>query len=631
MVTLQNPKELIATGRVAWAIVAGAVAVTLTFAFVWRSQGHARLPQKRVANKAAPRVETHEEFATSSSCRSCHPEHHASWHDSYHRTMTQVATPEAVVAPFDGIELQDDALTCRLEQRGDEFWATVFATNWKEQYLKAGLDPAMAVQSGNSPFVSRRIELTTGSHHMQVYWLANGTRLLELPFYYHIDGKRWIPRDDSVLAPPQPPNAEVVSSEWRMDCIKCHSLGGKPGFNFRTQRLSTSVAEFGISCEACHGPARDHIRHHRNPVNRYRQHLTGAADPTIINPARLSHQESTQICGQCHISFDPKNTTDFLTHGMRYRAGDKLEVTHDIEEFLPGQNKQGGARTFWKDGTCCVGGDEYLAHVKSGCYLRGTMSCLSCHSMHSSDPDDQLSAGMRGNQACLQCHSEYGDRIEEHTHHPVDSPGSECYNCHMPHTTYALYTAMRSHRVDSPSVEVSARTGRPNACNLCHLDQTLEWTADQLTEWYGAPTVDLEEDERRIAASLLWLLRGDAAQRVITAWHMGWSSAHETSGGNWQAPFVAQLLEDPYSVVRYVAHQSLQNLRGFGDLEYDYIGDSAARAASRQQVMQQWVSELMQQSNPSARVLLESDGTVMEVDVRRLLKQRDNSPVVISE
>ena len=44
-----------------------------------------------------------------------------------------------------------------------------------------------------------------------------------------------------------------------------------------------------------------------------------------------------------------------------------------------------------------------------------TLSCLSCHSMHSSAPDDQLAARMEGDDACFQCHAEYRERVAEHT------------------------------------------------------------------------------------------------------------------------------------------------------------------------------------------------------------------------
>ena len=51
----------------------------------------------------------------------------------------------------------------------------------------------------------------------------------------------------------------------------------------------------------------------------------------------------------------------------------------------------------------------------------------------------------------------------------------------MPFTTYGLLKTIRSHQISNPSVQATLETGRPNACNLCHLDKTLEWTANALT------------------------------------------------------------------------------------------------------------------------------------------------------
>ena len=95
--------------------------------------------------------------------------------------------------------------------------------------------------------------------------------------------------------------------------------------------------------------------------------------------------------------------------------------------------------------------------------------------MHKGEPNDQLSAVGKSNMACLQCHEKLSEpeALTAHTHHAANSSGSECYNCHMPHTNYALFKAIRSHRVDVPRVVSVQSNSRPNACNLCHLDQTL--------------------------------------------------------------------------------------------------------------------------------------------------------------
>src|SRR4029434_5840314 len=112
---------------------------------------------------------------------------------------------------------------------------------------------------------------------------------------------------------------------------------------------------------------------------------------------------------------------------------------------------------------------------------------------------DQLAERMDSNLACLQCHTKIN--VSQHTHHRTDSSGSSCYNCHMPHTVYGLMKAIRSHQIDSPNAANSLKTGRPNACNLCHLDKTLDWTARKLSEWYGQPAVDLSPEHQTHAAA----------------------------------------------------------------------------------------------------------------------------------
>src|SRR5262249_48260439 len=155
---------------------------------------------------------------------------------------------------------------------------------------------------------------------------------------------------------------------------------------------------------------------------------------------------------------------------------------------------------------------------------------------HASDPDDQLKDGMDGDRACSPCHDDVRGAGNAHTHHAADSAGSRCQNCHMPYTTFGLLKAIRSHRIDSPSVHANRSTGRPHACHLCHLDRSLRWTAAQLTAWYGAPVVELPDDDEQIAASLRWLLQGDAAQRALAAWAMGWEPARVASGREWLPP-----------------------------------------------------------------------------------------------
>jgi len=162
-----------------------------------------------------------------------------------------------------------------------------------------------------------------------------------------------------------------------------------------------------------------------------------------------------------------------------------------------------------------------------------------------------------------------------HSHHDAGSSGNECMNCHMPYTVYGLQKAIRSHLVDSPDVATSIATGRPNACNQCHLDQTLGWTSTHLAEWYGKDSPPLTQDEQSVAQGALLALSGDPGQRALMAWSMGWEAALETSGSAWMLPILGQLLADPYPSVRYMAMRTLREREGFEDFEYDAAAPDA--------------------------------------------------------
>src|SRR5262245_3591816 len=63
-------------------------------------------------------------YVSSQTCRACHPSQYSTWHRSYHRTMTQVATPDTAVANFDGVTVDGvHGRPMRLSRRGRELWA----------------------------------------------------------------------------------------------------------------------------------------------------------------------------------------------------------------------------------------------------------------------------------------------------------------------------------------------------------------------------------------------------------------------------------------------------------------------------------------------------------------------------
>ena len=511
---------------------------------------------------------------------------------------------------------------------------------------------------GSPPRIETRVVMTTGSHHMQNYWIRrpgdgagplgpDDGALIQVPWIWLIQEGRWVPNQDSFLGPPR---ASVeMPIRWNAMCSQCHSVATEPWASEGDLGFDTRTVELGIACEACHGPAEEHVRFYRSPVRRYLRYfrpLQGqdAPDPTIVNPEKLEPHRSVETCAQCHSFGEWRDREEFRRTGVPFRAGDQLDrylqvfrYTEDPEDprllqILEADPLALDGR-FWRDGTIRVAGREYNGFIEDAHFTGSELTCLSCHSMHEyAEADSQLAPDAAGNRSCLRCHGEFADEIPEHTRHPPGSSGSECMNCHMPRTTYGLFSAMRSHRIDNPSARAAVESGRPNACNLCHLDKTLEWTSQYLNEWYGQPLVELEQDERSVAAAALRILKGDAVQRTIVGWHMGWEAAQEASGSSWMAPYLVQLLTDSYSATRQVAYRSIVTLPGFQDFEYDYVAPRSEREAKVAQAVELWRRFWRGGTEGAeARLLIDEDARIDSDQWLRLLGERDQTPLEIVE
>ena len=294
--------------------------------------------------------------------------------------------------------------------------------------------------------------MITGSHHQQIYWYATGrNRLLgQLPAAYLIAEKRWIPRRSAVLHPP----GETLFSEtghWNSTCIACHTTNGKPEFDtpfgsqpIETQVVDSRVTEFGIACEACHGPSTGHAAANRSPIRRYASHLTGRGDPTTVLPTRLDPRRSSEVCGQCHgvwEFYDAAGERQANSAGLPYRPGDELTKTRFLAQ--PTRNLRGaddagaaqrrpgvrerlvlagrhgsrvGPRIQRPDRIALLQG---RARSKANAQLLLVSRDAPAGRRHPrrrrSGPNDQLAPGMDGNQACLQCHQAICVESRRHT------------------------------------------------------------------------------------------------------------------------------------------------------------------------------------------------------------------------
>ncbi len=604
-------------------VLVGALVVLMLPLGAWSARRHFAAERRHDELAATVPQQTRAGYATSDRCEACHPSQYASWHRGYHRTMTTYASPETVHADFRDQTLHGNGYDAHIFRRGDDYMVEMIDPLWQYE-VDFGQRPPL--QPGEkAPVVERRISMVTGSHHMQAFWVPSlvGNGQLSLPFTYLFDDQRWVPRGEVFLHPPGGRHQEQV---WNVSCITCHTTAGQPHALVGGKEVRSQVAEMGIACEACHGPADEHIAANQNPLRRYWLHLRQKGDPTIDNPARLAQTDArraSEICGQCHSLTDLSDQI-YLGEGKTYVAGDELENSQPLLRQLhptPALAKHVQEDPsylrgyFWSDGTVRVSSRDYTGMIESKCNA-GKLWCGSCHSLHDSDPVNLLWPGKEGDGGCVQCHEKIGAAVEAHTHHKADSVGSRCENCHMPYTVYGLLKGIRNHRIDSP--HVTGRSGsseRPNACNLCHVDRSLGWTAQKLADWYKQPLPSAIAGDGGPAA-IDWLLSGDAVLRAIAAWQFGWEGAKKAADVDDAVPYLAAALEDPYAAVRYVAGHALAKMDPAN--QFDYLAPLDERARAAQQIVRRWLAAHPDRVKSAALI----DGKI-----RGLVEKRDDSPV----
>lgn len=496
-------------------------------------------------------------FAGSDTCRSCHPDHTESFRRTFHRTMTQDARESTVLGRFDGRSLDYFGVTAQMTRGpAGEF--------------------VMHFSAPNGQRWDAAVERCVGSRRYQQYLARDRDVFFRLPIAWDVSEQRFIHMNGAFLTPDPVALAETGFidnadynrhvTRWNDNCVFCHNVHPNPGLA-STGEFRTQVAELGVACEACHGPAADHVARNSSPLRRYLLQVGDSPDPTIRNPARMIGARSAEVCGRCHGQRLTRDIGRFLKDGDPFVPGDPLaELSKPLWRDTTQNGEEGlFAARFWSDGTARLTAYEYQGYLQSPCTKDEHFSCESCHAMHQGDPRGQLHPARTGDRACTQCHQQLAaaPALAAHSHHDPTGDGARCVSCHMPNIVYGLVTVHPSHRIEVPNPAEQARAGRPDACTNCHVDRSQRWAADALEHLrrsgVGSQPMAAEPE---LSASTRALFAGDPIERAVAAYSLGHASAPSTPQLDREhlAMLSDVLIADAYPAVRSIALVSLRTL-----------------------------------------------------------------------
>jgi len=386
------------------------------------------------------------------------------WQGSHHDLAMDHADSKTVLGDFSSTSFKYAGITTRFYKKAERF---MVQTDGQDGKLH---DYEIKYTFGVTPLQQYLIELEDGK--LQALSIAWDTRKKAEggQRWFHLYPDEKITFDDEL-------HWTRPSFNWNGMCAECHSTNLKKNYDTKTDSFKTSWSEIDVSCEACHGPASQHIvwangKKDEAAVNKGFDLLfderkdihwninkdTGSA---LRNQPRTSSKE-IEVCAQCHsrrsaISDDYSPGKPFMNH------------------YIPRLLDEG---MYYADGQIQDEVYVYGSFLQSKMYHKG-VTCSDCHEPHS------LELRQEGNGVCLQCHAaEKFDKKKHHFHH-ADGKGGQCAECHMPQRDYMVIDGRHDHSIRIPRPDLSVALGTPNACNQCHEDKPVSWAATAVKGWYG--------------------------------------------------------------------------------------------------------------------------------------------------
>lgn len=405
------------------------------------------------------------EYIGQQACKDCHLEEHKQWQGSHHDLAMQLANEKTVLGNFDKASFRKSDITSRFYKDKNRFMINTDGPDGKLH------DYEISYVFGVYPLQQYMVKFPQGK--IQVLDIAWDSRTRA------DGGQRWFslhPNEDI-------PAGDVLhwsgpNLNWNYMCADCHSTNLRKNYSAETRSYNTTWDEINVSCEACHGPASEHISWANLPADKKPQsnglpiHLTKAgSNKWSFNPqsgkpelaaGTTAHQEEIQVCAKCHSRRAQLN--DDFVPGDNFRD-------HYLPSLLTDQ-------LYYADGKIKDEVYVYASFAQSRMYAAG-VTCSDCHNPHT------LERKAKGDQVCMQCHLAPDYMTPKHHFHKEESTGSSCIACHMPSKVYMGVDERNDHSFRIPRPDLGTQLETPDACTNCHQGKTSAWAAESMQKWYG--------------------------------------------------------------------------------------------------------------------------------------------------
>lgn len=402
-------------------------------------------------------------YVGASTCIECHKKEFEDWKGSDHDLAMDTASNSSVIGNFNNAEIK----------RGDQI----------HQAYKKGDDFFVWTDGDDGKMKEYQVKYTFGYYPLQQYLVElEESRLQTLALTWNSLDSNWYYMADSVYKDMSVNHENWLhwtnqSQNWNSMCADCHSTNLQMGYDIEKNSYHTTYSEIDVSCEACHGPASEHLKWADKPI-----YLRSSAVNwgLSVQTSNIDNETYVNLCARCHSR--RSSFTDYEPHNQ--------SIYNHMLPVLPVEP------LYHIDGQILEEDYVFASFTQSKMFMND-VKCNDCHNVHSGK------LILDGNALCLQCHqADTYDTPLHHFHKGTGEPGegltssaglffdvgsgAECINCHMHGQNYMGVDYRRDHSFRIPRPDLTEKLGSPNACNQCHTQKSASWSQEYIEKWYGS-------------------------------------------------------------------------------------------------------------------------------------------------
>jgi len=402
------------------------------------------------AHTVARSAEAH--YVGGEACAACHAREAELWRNSHHDLAMQPARTDTVLGDFDDASIVHDGIETRFFKRDGAFF--------------------VRTEGPGGMLGEFRVTHVFGVEPLQQYLVdVGGGRLQALTIAWDSrprdeGGQRWFDLyPDEHIRAGDALHWSASAFNWNSRCAACHSTSLEKRYEPTGDAYATAWASIDVDCEACHGPGSAHVEAPEKVAMAYGSNeraWTFAPESHTAMLARVGN-------GQAEIE------TCALCHSRRAQIAEPLvAAARLLDQVVPARLERG---LYHDDGQILDEVFEYGSFAQSAMHRAG-VTCSDCHEPHAA------TLVTEGNALCTRCHASSTFDTPDHHRHPPSSSGSFCVDCHMPAKSYMVVDPRRDHSLRVPRPDLTLALGTPNACNACHSDESAQWAAERVAEWF---------------------------------------------------------------------------------------------------------------------------------------------------